>query len=92
VLKQPSAVLPVVMSCAALAVVLFHIARFGIARQADEGLEAHVWQLLMAGQVPVVAYFALIWLARRPAQAARVLAVQALAGLAALAPVFLLKW
>src|SRR5439155_23082758 len=92
VLKQPSAVLPVVMSCAALAVVLFHIVRFGIARQADEGLEAHLWQLLMAGQVPVVAYFALIWLPRRPRQAALVLAVQALAGLAALAPVFLLKW
>jgi len=80
------------MSCAALALVLHHILRFGVASQADEGLEAHLWQLLIAGQLPVVAFFALTWLPRRPGPALLVLAVQAAAGLAALAPVFLLEW
>ena len=46
-LKQPSAFLPLVMSCAALATVLVHIALFGAVREADEGTAAHIFQLLM---------------------------------------------
>jgi hypothetical protein len=91
-LKQPSALIPLAMSCAALGLVVGHIALFGVARQADEGAEAHLWQLLMAGQLPVVAFFAITWLPRRPRQALLVLAVQGGAALAAAAPVFLLNW
>lgn len=47
-------------------------------------------QLLMAAQVPIVAFFAVKWLPRSPRQALVVLLLQAVAGLAALAPVFLL--
>ena len=57
-IKQPSALLPIAMSVAALALVLGHVAIFGVVHEADEGTAAHLWQLLMAGQVPVVAYFA----------------------------------
>lgn len=80
------------MSMAALATVLSHIAMSGIARQADEGAAAHIWQLLMAGQVPVIGFFAFKWLPRAPKTALQVLAVQAGAAIAALAPVFLLGW
>jgi hypothetical protein len=80
------------MSLAALAVVLGHIAVAGVARQPDEGTAAHVWQLLMAGQIPVIAVFAAIWLPRAPRQALFVLMLQAAAGLAAAAPVFILNW
>ena len=90
--KQPSALLPLAMSCAALAIVLGHIAMSGVGREADEGTAAHLWQLLMAGQLPVVAFFAIKWLPRSPRQALLVLALQAGAALAALAPVFLLNW
>ena len=90
-LKQPSAFLPVAMSLAALATVLGHVAMFGVAREADEGTAAHIWQLLMAGQVPVVAFFAIKWLPRSPGLAMRVLVLQAVAALAALAPVFFLR-
>ena len=90
--KLPSAVVPLAMSCAALAIVLGHIATSGVARQADEGAAAHLWQLLMAGQLPVVAFFAIKWLPRSPRPALLVLALQAGAALAALAPVFLLNW
>ena len=90
--KLPSAVVPLAMSCAALAIVLGHIAVSGVARQADEGAAAHLWQLLMAGQLPVVAFFAVKWLPRSPRPALLVLALQAGAALAALAPVFLLNW
>lgn len=89
-MKQPSAFLPVAMSLAALALVLGHILVFGVAREADEGTAAHLWQLLIGGQLPVVAFFAIKWLPRVPRQALFVLVLQALAGLAALAPVFFL--
>ena len=91
-LTRPSALIPVVMSLAALLVVLGHIVMFGTARQADEGAAAHLWQLLMAGQLPVIAFFAIKWFPRTPGPALLVLALQASAGLAAAAPVFLLNF
>ena len=91
-LKHPSGFLPVLMSLAALAVVLTFLVLHGTAPQADEGLEAHLWQVLMAGQVPVVVFFAIKWLPQSPGQTIRVIALQIGAALAALAPVFLLGW
>jgi hypothetical protein len=87
-MKKPSAWVPLAMSFAALALVLGHIAIFGAAREPDEGTAAHIWQILMAAQVPIVAFFAIKWLPRTPKQALLVLALQAGAVLAALAPVF----
>lgn len=91
-LKKPSAFLPVAMSLAALALVLGHLIIFGAARQADEGTAAHLWQLLMTAQIPIVAFFAIRWIPRNPRSALPVLALQAVAALAALAPVYLLNW
>lgn len=91
VVRQPSAWLPMAMSLAALALVLVHVARFGVTREADEGTSAHIFQLLMVGQLPVVAFFALKWLPRAPGQALQVLALQAVAGLLALASLFILE-
>ena len=88
----PSAYLPIAMSFAALTVVLFHIIMSGTARQADEGTTAHLWQLLMAAQIPIVAFFAIRWLPHGPRFAVPVLALQLSAALAALAPVYLLNW
>ena len=59
ILRQPSAFLPLTMSLTALALVLSHIAIFGAAREADEGTTAHLWQILMAGQLPVLVFFAI---------------------------------
>ena len=89
-LKHPSAFLPVAMSFAALTTLLVHLALFGTARQTDEETAAHLWQLLMAGQVPIVAFFAIRWLPQTPRQALPILALQVGAALAAMAPVFLL--
>ena len=87
-IKQPAAWIPIAMSLAALVTVLFHIAIFGAAREADEGAAAHIWQLLMAGQAPIVAFYGLRWLPRAPRRTLQVLGVQAGAALAALAPVY----
>ena len=86
----PSAWLPIVMSLVALAAVLIHIAYFGAAREAYEGIAAHIWQLLMGTQVPIVAYFAIRWVPRSPLRGFVVLGLQLGAALVAAAPVFVL--
>jgi hypothetical protein len=87
-LKRPSAFLPVVLSFAAMATVLGHIALYGVAREADEGAAAHIFQLLMVAQAPALAWFAIKWLPQAPRQAVPIVALQVVAALAALAPVF----
>jgi len=91
--RQPSAFLPMAMSLIALALVLGNlgsdlIQNGHILREADEGTTAHLWQLLMVGQLPVLAFFAIKWLPRAPGQTLKVLALQAGAVLANLAVVF----
>jgi hypothetical protein len=78
------------MSGLALAVVLGYIAIFGAVREPDEGAAAHLWQLLMVGQIPVIGWFLLTRLKTSPRQAIVVLAVQIAAIVAAAAPVALL--
>jgi hypothetical protein len=80
------------MSVAALAIVAIHVAFVGTARQADEGAAAHLWQILMAGQLPIIAYFAATSLPRTPREGSVVLSLQLLAALTAAAPVFILNF
>lgn len=80
------------VSLAALATVFVFIALHGTAPQEDEGAAAHIWQLLMAAQAPIVFFFALKWVPRFPKQAVPILALQIGAALAAMAPIFLLNW
>ena len=91
-LKHPSAFLPVAMSLGALATVLTFVAWHGTAPQADEGAAAHIWQLLMAAQIPIVLFFAIKWLPQSPRQAVPILALQVGAALTAMVPVFLFHW
>jgi hypothetical protein len=86
--KQPSALFPIVMSLAALTLVLGHAAIFGVVHEADEGAAAHVWQILMAAQLPIVACFALKWLPRQPKQSLQVLTLLAGTWLANFAAVY----
>ena len=71
-LKRPSAYVPLAMSIAALSIVLGYAAMFGTAQQVDEGTAAHVWQMLMAGQIPVIAFFVFKWFSSQPKQASLV--------------------
>ncbi|MGA2537880.1 MAG: hypothetical protein ABSF53_17835 [Terracidiphilus sp.] len=89
VLRHPSALIPMVMSLAALLLVVGPIPFDGIpVREADEGTVAHLFQILIAGQLPVLLFFAVKWLPRAPKPTLGVLGLQAGAVLAALAPVF----
>lgn len=88
--RKPSAFVPVVMSLLALATVLIYVTKFGVAPQPDEGTAAHLWQLLMVAQVPIVAFFAIKWIPQTPREAIPILGLQVLAGFAAAAPVYFL--
>lgn len=89
-LRRPSAFVPLVMSLGALAMVLWFVTAHGVVRQLDESAQARVWQVLMAAQVPAIAYFALRWLPRAPRSARIVLTLQVIAAVLAAAPVLLL--
>jgi hypothetical protein len=92
VVRHPSALAPIAMSLMAVGVILVHIVFYGTARQADEGPAAHLWQMLMAGQLPILVVFVIQWLPRAPRQALGVMALQAGSILASMAPVFYFNW
>ena len=89
-LRFPSAFLPLVMSFSALLTVGIHLTIYGVNREPDEGTVAHLWQLLMAAQVPLSGFFLVRWLPRAPRPALTILALQVAAAVAALAPVYFL--
>jgi hypothetical protein len=90
-IRQPAGWLPIAMSVGALAMIVWYVAAHGVARQPDEGTQAHLWQLLVAGQLPVIAYFALTRLPRAVRPALVVLGVQVAAVLLlAIAPLWAL--
>ena len=64
--RRPSAFVPISMSLVALVMVLVTVAVSGVQRGGDEDAAAHIWQILMAGQVPLLAFFLIKWLPRAP--------------------------
>lgn len=91
--RVPSALVPIALSLAALSVVVVSLAlsNWTVVRAPDEGAAAHLWQLCMGAQVPVLMYFAFKWIPIAPRQALVVLALQICAALLAAAPVYLLR-
>jgi hypothetical protein len=92
IFRQPAAFLPVVMSLAALTIVVIYLALYGTEPQTDEGTAAHIWQMLMALQLPIILWFAFVRVPRAPRRALPILALQVAAALAAVAPIFVLGW
>jgi hypothetical protein len=79
--------LPLLLSLAAFGLVVFALLTGRARPGGDEGAAAHLFQLLIVAQVPLIAGFVLT--AERPRAMAAGLAVQALAVAAALAPVLI---
>lgn len=89
--RVTSAWLPIAMSLAALALIVTRLLVAGVPRETDEGSAAHLWQLLMTGQVPFIVWFVFRWLPKSPRRAIPVLALQFVALVAAAAPVVWLR-
>ncbi len=92
-LKKPSAWVPIAMSALAIILPFGYIAIFGVSREpvGDEGVAAHLWQLLMGLQFPIIGFFAIKYLPEAPRAALTVLAMQLAAGIIAASPVFILQ-
>jgi len=90
--KKASARIPVVMSLTALLLVAVQVAIHGLSPEPDEGALAHLYQMLLLGQIPVIAYFGLRWFRLAPLQGMRIVVAQGLALAAALFPVYMLGW
>jgi hypothetical protein len=86
-LKHPSALVPLVMSFAAFLLIIAVLSTVGITHQQDEGAPAHIFQLLIALQVPIIAFFALKWLPRNPRPTLLILLLQIGAALLAVATI-----
>ncbi len=90
--KKASALIPVVMSMLALLLVGIQLAIHGMRPELDEGALTHLFQLLVVGQLPVIAFFVYRWLRQAPLQGLRVVAAQAFALASALIPVHMMGW
>lgn len=88
--RKPSAFAPIFMSLAALGAVLVAIAIGSARPKSDENVFAHIWQILMAGQLPILGWFAMHWLRRDLRAGLAVAGLQIVAFVAALVPVWLL--
>ena len=89
--KEPLAFLPILCSLSALAMTTIVLTVKGVVREADEGTAAHLFQLLMAASVIMSVAFVIRWLVHNPSQTLRILAIQIVAALVALAPVLYFK-
>lgn len=80
---------PIILSAMALTLILQGVIQYGGAIPADEGLNAHLFQVLMAIQIPLIALYALTadWSART--RSLRVLGTQLAGWLTALGAVAL---
>lgn len=86
------AILPLAMTLAVVAAATYRAVQLGgFYREADEGTAAHLFQLLVPAQVPIIALFAATQRSRDPAWTARVVALQLGAAAALVASVFLLQ-
>ena len=88
-LRQLSALVPLAMSFAALLLALYQLITSAKSPGAEDGMIDSVFQLLIVGQAPFAAYFAVKWMPRAPGDAMLILALQAAAAVAALAPMML---
>ena len=95
-MHKPTAYCPVGMSLMALLVVLIAVAVGATTSVApdgrpDEGPAAHVFQILIVAQLPIVAAFIWRWARGSARGALQVLMLQALSLVLALAPVFIFR-
>lgn len=88
--KRPSGFVPLLMSLAALATVAASVSTAGVARQPDEGAAAHIFQLLIVGELPFLAFFIVRWLRTNARATLSMIAIQVAAIALAILPVWLL--
>lgn len=88
-LRRPEGFLPLLISAGFLTALLTSLSQGTLAREADEGTAAHLFQILMPLQFPMFAFFIMRWLPTEAKAATQVLALQCAAAIAVLSIVYL---
>lgn len=81
------------MSLAAFVLLVAYVFFFGITRdtQQDEGTAAHLFQILMGGQVPIVGWFIVRWIHEEPKRVIQIAALQMVAAAIPMLVLFFLE-
>lgn len=79
------------MSFGALTIPWIWYFLFGPDPIGDEGGAAHIFQLLIGGQVPIILYFIVRYLLGKPKETLKVFAIQAILIILAFVPVYILE-
>ena len=88
-MKRAIGYAPIAMSLVALVIVLYGIAKYGAHPPKDEGWEAHVFQILMVAQIPIIVLYIVAAGSKSFVRILPVLGLQALAWLAACGTLYL---
>ena len=90
-LKHPSAWIPIAIPLIFFAYLVIYISIFGIVREEDEGVGAHLFQLWLLLDPFMLGFFAVKWLRRALKPALLILAIQIVSALLPISVVFSLK-
>ena len=80
------------LSLAAIGLVVAHVVLVGVAPQKDEGVEARIFQLIILVDAVAIGAFAVRWLPVAPRPALMVVALQVLLAVIPLATIAALEW
>jgi hypothetical protein len=89
-IRKPTAWLPLALSLGVAAMLLTAFLRHELVPTPDEDSYAHLFQIAMGAQLPIIGWFAIQWVPQAPKPAALVLALQIAAALAVCSPVYFL--
>ena len=91
-LRKPGGWLPMLLSLAAIGLVVAHVVLVGVAPQKDEGVEARIFQLIILVDAVAIGAFAVRWLPVALRPALMVVALQVLLAVIPLATIAALEW
>lgn len=91
--KHTTAWLPLVMSLAALLLIVGYVAFVGVSAQPakDEGMVARIFQLFLIGQLPIIGYFAGKYFPKNRQGSFWIIVIQIFSGLVPFATIFFLE-
>ena len=90
-LKKPSAWIPIVIPLIFFAYLVIHISTFGVVREKDEGIGAHLFQLWLVLEPCMLGFFAGKYLRVARKEALIILTLQVVAALLPISVVFFFK-
>lgn len=90
-IKKPSAWIPIAIPLIFFAYLVIFISIFGVVREEDEGVGAHLFQLWLVLEPFLIGFFAFRWLPQAPRIVIKIMALQIFAALLVCAPVFYFK-